>query len=116
MSLTREQILALNDAKSECVAVPEWCGDVYVRTFSGADRDRVEAFIVANRDGHPSGFRSLIVALAACDEKGAPLFTKDDVDAIAAKSGVAIDRVFTAAARLNGILAESQETARESFG
>jgi hypothetical protein len=114
--LTREQILAADDRKSEMVDVPEWGGQVRVRTFSGADRDRVEAFIASHKDGSPVGFRALLVSLAVCDEAGARLFAPADVDALGEKSGVAIDRVFTAAAKLNGILADSGEKAKESFG
>lgn len=116
MSLTRDQILGLQDSRIDRVAVPEWGGDVCVRVFSGADRDRVEAFLVAHKDGHPSGFRALIVSLAACDESGKRLFTAEDVDALGEKNGIALDRVFTAAAKLNGILAESNEAARADFG
>ena len=37
--LTKQQILAAEDLPSETLLVKEWCGDVTVRTMTGAERD-----------------------------------------------------------------------------
>ena len=37
--LSKDAILAADDLPRETVHVPEWGGDVYVRTMSGTDRD-----------------------------------------------------------------------------
>ena len=46
MTLTKDQILEANDLQSESVTVPEWGGDVLVRTMTGADRDAFEASMI----------------------------------------------------------------------
>ncbi len=48
--LTKEAILAADDLPRETVLMPEWGGDVYVRTMSGTDRDAFESSLIA-RDG-----------------------------------------------------------------
>jgi hypothetical protein len=55
------------------------------------------------------------VALAACDDAGAPLFAEADIPALESKSGVALQRVFDAAAALNGLTTDAAEQARSDF-
>ena len=44
--LTREQILQSDDLPCETVPVPEWGGEVQVRTMTGTDRDAFEASLI----------------------------------------------------------------------
>ena len=115
MSLSRDSILSASDAKVECVLVPEWGGSVFVKTFDGAARDRIEAHVM--RDGKQAnmqGLRALVVALAACDESGKELFTVADIPALEKKNAAALDRVFNAASVLNR-LNDNAEVARDAF-
>ena len=47
--LTKEQMLAADDIKSERVEVPEWGGDVMVRGLTGTQRDAWEASMSVRR-------------------------------------------------------------------
>jgi len=111
--LTRDAILSASDVKIERVSVPEWGGEICVRSFDGISRDQVEQHVMRNGDKPDTvGLRALVVVLAACTEKGEPLFTHADIPALGKKSGAALDRVFSAASKLNK-LGDGGE--RESF-
>ena len=47
--LSKEAILAADDLPREKVNVPEWGGEVLVRTMSGTDRDAFEASLQIGR-------------------------------------------------------------------
>ncbi len=115
--LTRDQILQCDDLPRERVSVPEWGGEVLVRTMTGADRDAFEASLVG-RDGPKESrldnVRARLVALALCGEDGERLFDDADVAALGAKSARALDRVFAVAQRLNGIGAEQVDAAKNA--
>ncbi len=106
--LTRDQILSADDLKSEVVSVPEWGGSVRVKTLTGSQRDEFEASIVT-LEGKKAvikssrGIRALLASLSICDDKGAAVFSKEDVEKLAAKSSLALDRVFGVASRLSGL-------------
>lgn len=119
MSL-RDSILAAGDIAREPVDVPEWGVTVYVRAMDGVQRDELDEWFRSRpRDesgaSDQRGFRAMVVALCACDDAGVPLFTLADLDAIAAKSATAIERVFDAAARLNKLMASDAEKAKSDF-
>jgi len=118
-TLSKAAILAANDAEIRTVEVPEWGGAVGVRVMSGKQRDQFEAAIVARRgkngEMNSAGLRALLVALAACDDAGAPLFAEADIPALESKSATALQRVFDAAAGLNGLAAASGDEARADF-
>ncbi|WP_417534206.1 hypothetical protein [Marinobacterium stanieri] len=102
--LTRDQILAADDIKSEVVEVPEWGGSVRVRTMTGTARDRLEAQMVAS-DGtaDTTNVRAKYVAAGIVDEQGEPVFTEGDIAALGKRSCAALDRVFEAVQRLSGV-------------
>ena len=104
--LTREQILAAQDLPSEVVPVPEWGGDVRIRTLTTRERDRFEAATISVVDGKPQlnteNVRARLVALCAVDDTGARLFSDEDTDALGAKNASAVERLFSVAQRLNG--------------
>ena len=101
------------------VDVPEWNGRVHVREFDGVSRDALEQWTVANRktapDGSfrtPAGFRQMVIALSACDKDGKLLFNAAaDLDALSKKSAKALDRIYEAAARINGLGADEARKA-----
>ena len=106
--LTREDILKADDRPTETVHVPEWGGDVLVRGLDGRGRDSY----FATHDGTGRGNGNVmdttnatakLVASCIVTEDGEPLFTMDDVNALGAKSGAALNRVFDAAQRLSGL-------------
>lgn len=99
--LTRAQILATDDLKKERVDVPEWGGFVYVTVLPGTEKDAFEASMVVDGKASLDNARAKLAMRCMVDEAGARLFADEDVDALGAKSGVALERVSTVAQRLN---------------
>jgi ABC-type branched-subunit amino acid transport system ATPase component len=104
--LSKNDILSADDLKHEDVEVPEWGGTVTVRTFTGDERDKFEASLIGP-DGKAkatlAGVRAKLVSLTVIDEKGELLFSEADVGKLGRKSAKALDRVFSAAQKLNGL-------------
>ena len=111
--LSKENILAANDLPLECIGVPEWGGDVMVRTMTGADRDAFEASLIG-KEGRMENVRARLVSLTLCDATGARLFTDAEVTALGNKSARALDRVFTVAQRINGIGTDAVDAAKKA--
>ncbi len=105
--LTKEAVLGAQDVYYETGAVPEWGGEVRVRSMTGADRDAWETWLLENRtaDGRTNlaNLRARITMLCAVDAEGKRLFGEDDIAALGAKSAKALDRVYVATTRLNAI-------------
>lgn len=104
--LGRDAILAADDRPWKDVPVPEWGTSqaVRVRTLNGLERD---AFDAAMYDGRVKGalpnVRASLVAACAIDAQGVRLFSDGDAEALAQKSALVLDRLYDAAAALNGI-------------
>ena len=101
--LTRDQILAIQDLKTQKVDIPEWNGHVYVRAMTSTERDAWEASILSQNGKTPANLRSKLAAQLVCDESGATLFTEQDIEALGKKNAAALDRIFTAVMGLNKI-------------
>lgn len=119
--LTKDQILEASDLKNESVDVPEWGGSVLVRTMTGADRDAFESSMISvdaegNRKPNMTNMRAKLVALTVVDEAGNLLFDISDVDRLALKSAAALERVFTAAQRINGLGTQAEAAAEKNSG
>jgi len=106
MTLSRSQILTPRQLKREQVAVPEWGGDVWVRTMTGAERDDYEQeYLEAKKvagDRIPN-LRARLLARTLCDADGKSLLTTADVDALGAQPADVLARLFNVASRLNGL-------------
>jgi hypothetical protein len=111
--LTKDAILAADDLPKERVNVPEWGGDVFVRTMTGTDRDSFEASLIGN-DGRLENVRARLVSLTICSESGERLFSDDEIASLGSKSAKALDRLFSVSQRLNGIGAEQVEAAKKA--
>jgi len=119
--LTRDQILAASDLKTEIVDVPEWGGQVTVRTMTGAEKDEWEERLLAgseegSRKVTLKRIRATLLALTVVDESGKRLFADSDVERIAGKSAAAIDRVYEAASRLNRLSKQDVEELEKNSG
>lgn len=118
-ALSRVDVLEVDDRRLVRVEVPEWGGWLWVRAMTGDQRDAFELQSARRRAqsleaggdklAAMDGIRARLVAAAACDEAGSPLFTAADVVALGKKNGEALDRVFTAARQLNGMGDEEVE-------
>lgn len=115
--LNAEAILQADDLPRELVEVPEWGGAVYVRGLTGAERGRLENALIDQPAGKRQGtvrmdmetLRMRVAAWCMVDEDGNRLFSDKQVDALGAKSGTALQRVFDVAQRLSGMTAEDAE-------
>jgi hypothetical protein len=87
--------------------------------MTGADRDAFENSMVSvrpdgTREQNLTNFRTKLVALTVVDDAGNLLFSADDLARLAAKSALAIDRVFVVAQSINGFGAQAVETAAKN--
>jgi hypothetical protein len=117
MTLTRDQILAAPDLKTEIVAVPEWGGEVIVRMMTAAERDDFESKLFIGegdkRRVNQANFRARLCSICLVDDSGDRLFKVEDVDALGRKSAAALERVFEAAQRLNGMGEKAVDAAKK---
>ncbi|WP_144154452.1 hypothetical protein [Paraburkholderia sp. BCC1885] len=111
--LTREQILAADDLKSEEVEVPEWGGSVKVSVMSGVDRDAFNESMQAS-DKSIGYFQSSLLVSTVIDDGGQRVFTMADIDALRLKSAAAVTRVVKVAERLNGFGTDAVEAAEKN--
>lgn len=110
MILTKDQILSAEDLKREEVDVSEWGGTVLVRMLTGRERDNLEAFWLRSKEsGNYADARATLVALTACDETGARLFSDADIEALGGKSAAALDRLSDVAQRINRLTKKDLE-------
>lgn len=103
--LSRAQILAANDVKTETVEVPEWGGSVLVRTMTAGQRDAYETALYNLAKGGVDNLRNkaraTLVLVSVVDEDGRQLFTEADIEALASRSANAMDRVVKVSQQLN---------------
>jgi len=107
--LNKEQILQAKDCVTETVSVPEWGGDVLVRTLTGQERDEYEFALLGMGKKNFTNARARLAALTIVDEKGNRLFTDKDIHALGKKSGKSLQRIFNVAQRLNNVTDEDIE-------
>lgn len=118
--MNKQMILDADDLKTEDVSVPEWGGSVRLRTLTGGERDKFEADSMSlNKKGNPQmnliNMRARLVALCAIDDAGARMFADSEVTKLGSKSAMAINRLFDAARKLNGMTQEDVEELAEGF-
>jgi len=119
MSLSRDDILKVQDIQIEEVDVPEWGGSVFVKGMTGTERDLFENSIVETK-GKSSrvnmrNIRAKLVVQSACDADGNLLFSQKDVEVLGKKSAAALQRVFDVASRLSGISDKDVEELAEGL-
>lgn len=104
--LDKAAIMAASDVKLEKVNVPEWNGDVYLKTLSGTERD---AFEDAYSTDRMKNFRPRFLVLTLCDKDGNRLFTDEEVATLGKKSSAVIAKLFDKAWALNAFRNEDVE-------
>jgi hypothetical protein len=129
MALTKEQILSADDLPRVRVDVPEWAPSdtdpkesfVFVRTFSGTDREWYDNWLIANTldDGKldpnkVTNLAAMLCSLTICDEKGKRLFNEADIEALGAKNGAALERCYDTAKLRNGLSKKAIEAAEKN--
>lgn len=118
--LSKDDILNADDRRYEIVPVPEWGGEVRLRSLSGRERDAFEASFTETRGGKKKdnieNFRARLVATCAVDESGKLLFAnKAEVELLGNKSVAALQRLFDKCNEMNGISESDIEEMTEDF-
>lgn len=106
MALTADQILSANDMGLKKVSVPEWGGDVFIRVMSVGERDEYERMWIGKKETGIDNFRTQYLARVLCDETGKLLFTREQMSALANKSGAVMGKLFDVAMRHNAMTEE----------
>lgn len=118
--LSKEAILQADDRRYEIVSVPEWGGDVRLRSMSGAERDEFENGLqqqVGNKQViNARNARAKLAALCIVDERGQRMFEAREVIKLGSKSSMALQRVYDVACRMNGFTEEDMAELTENFG
>lgn len=121
--LTRDQILNASDRPQIAVPVAEWGGEVMLTALSVKDRaailgdwSRLSAIQKEGGDIIAAMLETKLrlVALSITDETGTPLFTEQDVEALARKSEAAISPIADAAIQLNRFFVGDAEAAAKN--
>lgn len=114
MSL-KESILNVSDRAREAVDVSEFwpeVGNLYVQVMSGRDRDQYEWKMQESFKAKGDVVAPLLVRCLT-DENGQRIFEDDDVSLLAQKNWRALDRLFDAARKINGMgLSNQKELAK----
>lgn len=107
MALSKKAILAAKDVKLDGpVMVPEWSGEVFIKTLSGTERDAFEESYASDK---MRNFRSRFLVLTLCDESGERLFADNEVEQLGKKSAIVINRLFDKAWAVNAFRTEDVE-------
>lgn len=111
--LDKTAILGADDLKRETVSVPEWGGDVIVQEMTAKARLEWSTAAYTVEKGktaaNPETFMAALLVVCCVGEDGEPLFSSEDMPALARKSGAAVERVAGVAMRLNGMSAKSED-------
>lgn len=125
--MSRADILSAPDIGYEDIDlsdVPGW-GVVRIKDLTAAERDALEAGLVrevrtrggaVRREVRFENVRASFCAACICDEALQPVFFRDDVLALGAKSARALDRIFARVQARNGLSDGDVETLIEDFG
>lgn len=98
MVISKSRIVAATDTKLNTVNVPEWGGEVCLKTLTGSERDSFEESYSGEK---MKNFRCRFLVLTLCDENGERLFADDEADVVGKKSSLVISRLFEKAWQLN---------------
>ena len=106
--LTKDQILAAEDLKKETIYIPEWGGDVILRSMKAIERDRFEDSMFEgkgkNRHENFRNLRARFLSEVLIDDNDKRLFpTPKDIEDLGQKSAGVLDRLFSIGRKLNGM-------------
>jgi hypothetical protein len=96
--MSKSRIVSAADTKLDTVNVPEWGGEVCLKTLTGSERDSFEESYSGEK---MKNFRCRFLVLTLCDENGERLFADDEADVVGKKSALVINRLFEKAWQLN---------------
>lgn len=117
--ITRAQVQQAVDIPTRDVEVPEWGGTVRVRGLNAKERIEVKDSFSGKKEGEIELADYMLpcrlIAMAAIDEQGAPIFSAEDVEMLGKKSPQVIDRLATVVAELSAMTEKSNREAGENL-
>lgn len=119
MALTKDQILNADDRGQVRgpYPVPEWGGDIYLRSLKASELDRYESSLV-DADGKPTrrdNYKARFLILVLCDENGNRIFKDGEAGALGMKHARILNRLWDAARRFNGLDADVSEELEKNY-
>lgn len=116
MPLSRDDILKMNDAQVEVIAVPAWTlngetARVCIKTLSVDEAEHLEK--IASAKPLVNFLQECCVAFV-CDKDGKPLFRPVDIQALSAKSARALKTITERGLKFNGMDTEAVSRAEKN--
>lgn len=119
--LSREAILDVNDVRQERVSVPEWGGDVLLRSITSSEYDTYIQSTMsiemagkrgtrAKADLQLTNAKAKLVCKCVISEDGIRLFKDSDVEVLANKSAGVLERLYDKILAISGLTAEETES------
>ena len=108
--LTREQLLNIDDRKSEIFFVDEWNDEIKVRAISANQRRMILKESSVNGEFDMVKFQTMVVFYGTIE----PKLEKADFDLLAEKNAFVIEKIATKIANLSGIEEDSVEEIRKN--
>lgn len=109
--INKQQIIEAKDCPVEAVDIPEWGGNAYIKTLTGAERMSLERDIA--RDESDALFR--VVCATLSDNKGQLIFNyPDEIELLKTKSVKVVQRLFKESLRVNAMRPEDVEDAAKN--
>jgi len=107
MALIRncEDILSRDDFEYAIIHVPEWDGDIRIRSLTGKERSEIARMTQVRKDG--DGLFETLLIMAAVDDAGKPIFRKDHLDALKTKSAAISQRIGTEVLKISGLTSDA---------
>jgi len=115
-ALDKATILNTDDLPREELDIPEGGGSVFVRTMTGTERDAWEQSIVSGGKTDLTNIRARMCVRVLVDTEGNRIFDDTDAKQLGRKSSCALDRIFAAAQRLNGLSNDDVEELEKNSG
>ena len=117
--ISRADILAAIDRTIEPFEVAEWGGSIFLRSLTVGERFSFLDLIRRNDWGDSAkadlaSMQAHLIALCVCDAGGVALFTLEDVQALKNKDCLVIDRVFSRAQIVAGLVVADPETTKKN--
>ncbi|MYV58044.1 hypothetical protein [Streptomyces sp. SID3212] len=117
--LNKDAILKADDMVFEDIPVPEWGGDIRLKTMTGTQRDAFEDKSMDQRGKDPkmnlTNFRARLLALCIVNEDGRRVFSDGEITLLGQKSANVLERLFNKAREMNGMDDKDVEELTKGF-
>jgi len=114
--LTREQILGISDLEYKEVTVEGWNnGTVRLRSLTLQEREEYDAWLFTVTKNDATTSRARLLSMAIVDDDGKPIFTEQDIQALAKKNSKICVRLSYIVQKMSGMTPGSIRELTEDF-